>query len=251
MIPKFVGADVLAKAGYTSRKAMKVAFYARAKVSEIRRYMSVLPLITYQRLYDFDRGTEKLTLIQSVLLMGFWYSDAQDHTGAWYWIGIAISLCQSLGLHRDSQVLRLGQRQPEELQSLKRKIWWTCVIRDRWVSLAKGRPMRIHQEDCDVPLPTAEDIVSDLNSVSLQARDKYMPPDAEILARMWTRFVNISAVLGSILRVHYRVQGRSPDIDEVNVYAEALDGCADPENLSNHFNHNTRLHALQLELFYQ
>jgi len=31
---KFVGAEVLAKAGYTSRKAMKVAFYARAKVGE-------------------------------------------------------------------------------------------------------------------------------------------------------------------------------------------------------------------------
>ncbi|KAK5036637.1 hypothetical protein LTS07_002364 [Exophiala sideris] len=227
----FVGAEVLAKAGYTSRKAMKVAFYARAK-----------------RLYDFDRGTEKLTLIQSVLLMGFWYSDAQDHTGAWYWIGIAISLCQSLGLHRHSQALRSGQRQPEEL---RRRLWWTCVIRDRWVSLAKGRPMRIHQEDCDVPLPAAEDITKELNTISLQARDKYMPPDAEILARMWTRFVNISAVLGSILRIHYRVQGHKPDVDEMNVYAQALDGCADTENLSNHFNHNTRLHAYQLELFYQ
>jgi hypothetical protein len=42
MILKFVGTNVLAKAGYTSRKAMKVAFYARAKVGETRRYMSVL-----------------------------------------------------------------------------------------------------------------------------------------------------------------------------------------------------------------
>jgi hypothetical protein len=111
--------------------------------------------------------------------------------------------------------------------------------------------MRIHQDDCDVPLPTAEDIVSDLNSVSSQAQDKFMPPDAEILARMWTRFVNISAVLGSILRLHYRVQGRKPDSEEIDIYAETLDDCADTENLSNHSNHNTRLHAYQLDLFYQ
>lgn len=43
---------------------MKTSMYARAKC-----------------LYDLDHGTDKLILIQSVILMGFWYTDPQDHTG--------------------------------------------------------------------------------------------------------------------------------------------------------------------------
>ena len=30
-----------------------------------------------QALYDLDHGTDKLVLIQSVILMGFWYTDPQ------------------------------------------------------------------------------------------------------------------------------------------------------------------------------
>ncbi|KAJ6110383.1 hypothetical protein N7486_002618 [Penicillium sp. IBT 16267x] len=43
---------------------------------------------------------DKLVLIRSVLLMSFWYTDAQDHTGASHWIGIAITLAQGIGIHR-------------------------------------------------------------------------------------------------------------------------------------------------------
>jgi hypothetical protein len=184
--------------------------------------------------------------------MGFWYTDAQDHTGAWYWIGLAINLCQSLGLHRSPQSTQRGPRLSEAKQSLHRRIWWSCLVRDRWISLAKGRPMRIHDEDCDTPVPSIEDILNELKTLSTQARDRFIPSDTERLAKMWVRLVNLSAILGKILRVHYRVDGPKPSTADIDKYSEELRNCTEePDYWSNTVEHITLIHAYHIELFYQ
>jgi hypothetical protein len=183
--------------------------------------------------------------------MGFWYTDAQDHTGAWYWIGIAITLSQSLGLHRCPQLTNRSQRPSEARQRLIRRIWWTCLIRDRWLSLAKGRPMRIHDEDCDITMPLVDDILNELGTISVRARAQFVPADSEMLAQMWIRLVKISTSLGRILRVHYRVNGPNPDVEDIDKYAEELQDCAQREILSDNANDILLLNAYQLEMFYQ
>lgn len=244
----FVPDDVLAKTGYASRKAMKEAMYARAKC-----------------MYDLDRSTDKVTLIQAVLLMGFWYTDANDHTGAWHCVGIAISLAQSLGFHRkptrrgreDSNSTRDGKRRA----SLIRRIWWTCLVRDRWVALAKGRPMRIHDEDCDVPLPILDDFAGDLEAAADSSFQHLLPAGgaqaAAPLARLWLRLVSISALLGRIVRAHYRVQGPPPSLEDIDAFEKELRACGqeatvdvdmadDQPEMADHL----RLHANHVDLFY-
>ncbi|OAL28103.1 hypothetical protein AYO22_03130 [Fonsecaea multimorphosa] len=230
----FVSSDLLQKAGYSSRRALKTSMYERAKC-----------------LYDFDRGTDKLVLIQSVILMGFWYTDPQDHTGAWHWTGIAISLCQNLGLHRDPQSTFRGPAVSESFTRHARRLWWTCFVRDRWVSLAKGRPMRIHHEDCDVPMPTAGDILLDLQQIPNDYREKFIPRECEPLAAMWVRFVRTSHTLGNIMRAHYRVKGPRPSLETVDDLAEELEGCALKDELPDGCSDLLRMHAYQIELFYQ
>ncbi|KAL7920603.1 hypothetical protein ACQKWADRAFT_297968 [Trichoderma austrokoningii] len=231
----FVDADVLQKAGFASRKAMKTAMYERAKC-----------------LYDVDRGTEKLVLIQSVILLGFWYTDPQEHTGSWYWIGIAISLSQSIGLHRSSRLRGRAQKAPSVAQeSLMRRIWWACVVRDRWVSLARGRPMRIHSEDCDTPFPVVEDVLNELDSVISSGRAKFIPTDSRALAEMWIRLVKICNTLGNIVRAHYRVNGIVPTIAEIDKYAHELQGLAQDEVISGDSSEELSIHAHQIDLLYQ
>lgn len=206
-----------------------------------------------QCLYDLDRNTDKLNLLQSVILMGFWYTDSHDLTGAWYWIGIAIGLCQSLGFHRCPQETHRGQRPPETRQRLIRRIWWTCVVRDRWVSLAKGRPMRIHDEDCDAPLPQTGDILHEFADVSAAARDKFLPAPAQLeaLAGMWIRLVEISALLGRILRAHYSVKGPRPSLQDIESYELELQRCAAQSESEHPMDDHVLLNKYQLELFYQ
>lgn len=182
--------------------------------------------------------------------MGFWYTDLQDHTGAWYWIGIAISLSQTLGIHRLQQTTTRGQSFPEARQRLVRRIWWTCLLRDRWLSLAKGRPMRIHHEDCDIPLPVAKDILDELSSVALRARSSFIPAESEVLSKMWVRLVKISATLGNILRVHYRANGPTPCIEDISKHAQELKLCAQADALPENPSVILQLHAYQLELFH-
>ncbi|KAF5614147.1 cutinase transcription factor 1 beta [Fusarium subglutinans] len=202
----FADADLLRRFDFPSRKAMKTAMYERAKC-----------------LYDLDRATEKLKLIQSVMLLSFWYTDPQDHTGAWYWIGIAISLAQGIGLHRNPRSsTRARQIHPQE-QALRRRIWWSCVVRDRWVSLAKGRPMRIHSEDCDLPFPTSQDVLQELECVADEAKRRFIPADSAALTSLWLRLVRISDVLGGILRLHYRVSGPDPTVDDIDKYAQQIE----------------------------
>ncbi|KAF5967422.1 cutinase transcription factor 1 beta [Fusarium coicis] len=235
----FADADLLRRSDFPSRKAMKTAMYERAKES-------------MQCLYDLDRATEKLKLIQSVILLSFWYTDPQDHTGAWYWIGIAISLAQGIGLHRNPRSSsRTRQIYPQE-QALRRRIWWSCVVRDRWVSLAKGRPMRIHGEDCDLPFPTSQDVLQELNFVADDARRRFIPADSTALTSLWLRLVRISDVLGGILRLHYRVSGPDPTIDDIDKYAQQIESLsATNSGIMDEWSDTLSIHAYQIDLFYQ
>ncbi len=210
-----------------------------------------MPLTFLKALYDADYETDKVLLIQSVILMGFWYTDTQDRTGAWHWIGIAISLSQTLGLHRCPRLTNRGQRLSEARQRLFRRIWWACFIRDRWLSLAKGRPMRIHDDDCDMPMPAAGDIIEELDCIPIEAKRRYIPADSGTLAQFWIRLVMISAALGNILRVHYRANSPKPSIEDIERCAEELQKCSHEDTVLENLDDVLRLHEYQLQLFYE
>jgi Fungal specific transcription factor domain len=183
--------------------------------------------------------------------MGFWYTDPQDHTGAWYWIGIAITLSQAVGLHRCPQANNRNQRFSKKQHALIRRIWWSCLVRDRWLSLAKGRPLRIHHDDCDIPLPGFEDIINDIQATPAQTRAKFIPTESEVLAKMWINLVRISDSLGKILRIHYLVNGVKPSIGEIDASYKDLRACKPQEALTNNVSHHLLLHGYHVELFYE
>jgi hypothetical protein len=158
---------------------------------------------------------DQLTLIQSVLLIGFWYADAQDRFEAWHWTGIAISLSQCCGLHRSPKPFRSQTGLSEQQMRLLRRIWWSCFVRDRWLSLVKGRPMRINLEDCDVPWPLSDDIVIELNTIPQDICGRYIPYEPKIVGDLWHRLVKISGALGNVLRMHYKVSGPNLQVSEI------------------------------------
>ena len=69
--------------------------------------------------------------ILSIMLF-YWWSDKAPNLvsidDTWWWTGTAIRLGQQIGLHRE---LRPGQSLwPGESPELRRRIWWTLVVRD-------------------------------------------------------------------------------------------------------------------------
>jgi hypothetical protein len=106
-----------------------------------------------QLLYDFDYELDRLVLVQALLLMTYWYETPDDQKDTWHWMGVAISLAHTIGLHRDpgSTTMTLAK------QKLWKRIWWSCFMRDRLIALGMRRPTRIKDEDFDVPMLEEDD----------------------------------------------------------------------------------------------
>ena len=111
--------------------------------------------------------------------------------------------------------------------------------------------MRINHEDCDMPMPTAEDLLKELDIISPQAKSKFIPADTETLTHMWIRHVKISVALGSILRIHYRANGPEPGVEDIQKCAEELQLCAEGYMDEDKMTDALRVHAYQLQLFYE
>lgn len=126
----FVKTDYLAAVGFASRRALRRAIFHAAKC-----------------LHDLDYENDKFTLVQSTLLLSFWYEAPDDSKETWHWSGIAISQAQALGLHRST--MNSSVMDPIKRKQ-RRRIWWSCVMRDRQIGLGMSRLIRIKDEDFDI-----------------------------------------------------------------------------------------------------
>lgn len=101
-----------------------------------------------------------MSLVQAILLMTYWYETPDDQKDTWHWMGVAISLSHTIGLHRNPE----NSSMDPDRKKLWKRIWWSCFMRDRLVALGMRRPTRINSEDCDVPMLTLSDFSIDMGS---------------------------------------------------------------------------------------
>jgi hypothetical protein len=131
--------------GFVSRRSARRAYYQRVKL-----------------LYDLDYEFDRLTCLQAVLLMSYWHENPDEPKDVWNWLGVAVSLCRTIGINCDTSNDRSFS--PEKRRLWKR-IWWSCYIRDRLVAIALRRSTRIGHSDFDVPMLE----LSDFETVALPA----------------------------------------------------------------------------------
>ncbi|KZL82789.1 cutinase transcription factor 1 beta [Colletotrichum incanum] len=187
----FVDDSLLTEDFFPSRRALKRAMYQRAKA-----------------LYDADYEKDKVTLIQSVFLMGHWYTSTDDRAGPWHWHGIAISLSHTIGLHRLQ--MPTDQQTLQGSKPLWRRLWWSLYTREVWLSLGLGRPMRIALDDFDTPMLAACDSEVILPEVKGKLGRKYLPEELGFLFDTWIAFVGLTAALSNVLATNYRAKGDKP-----------------------------------------
>ncbi|KAK5556571.1 hypothetical protein LTR46_005083 [Exophiala xenobiotica] len=120
---------ILRDAGFDSRYHARKTFFQRAKA-----------------LYDNDHEPNKITVVQAVFLISFWWNGPTDQKDTWHWLGIAISLALTLGMHRSTQH---SDMKPKD-RSLWKRIWWSLFAEDKHAATALGRPVHIRRVDCDV-----------------------------------------------------------------------------------------------------
>ncbi|KAK6189468.1 hypothetical protein LQW54_013239 [Pestalotiopsis sp. IQ-011] len=191
----YVDVKILKEAGYPNRKAARKAYFQKTRL-----------------LYDFDYESDRLVLVQSLLLMTYWYETPDDQKDTWHWMGVAISLAHTIGLHRNPANTSMSPRK----QKLWKRIWWSCFMRDRLIALGMRRPTRIKDEDFDVPMleegdfeigPLADD-VQVINHDCTLVRDVLMQQQ---LASMCVAKAKLCLCISQMLKAQYSVLVRDSE----------------------------------------
>ncbi|EXJ96037.1 hypothetical protein A1O1_01163 [Capronia coronata CBS 617.96] len=196
----YVDLDLLQQAGYSNRRAARSDFYQKVKL-----------------LYDFDWDVDRVALIQSLLLMNYWYVSENDQKDPWHWLGVCVSLATSIGMNSSDT----SSRNSPQTRRLWRRIWWTCVMRDRIIAVSMRRPIRIADEDINLPPLTAEDF--DLHPIStslLSLRQCRLMADStsqRMLAEMCVAKVQLLLSLGRILHNCYTLRSFGGSTSEVTM----------------------------------
>lgn len=187
----YIDMRYLTAQGYDSRKAARKAFFQRAK-----------------HLYDFDYEIDRVSVVQSVLLMTYWYESPDDPKDIWHWLGVAISLARTIGLNCNTSNSPLSPHK----QKLWKRIWWCCYMRDRLVAVGMRRPIRIRDDDFDVPMLE----VSDFETRSLSPELNRMiggcsvmrdQSKRELLAQMCIAVVKCCQCMTRVLAAQYSMLG--------------------------------------------
>lgn len=132
----FVDMRHLRTAGYVTRKEARKDFFMKTRL-----------------LYDFDYDSDRVSLVQALLLLTYYYETPDDQKDTWHWMGVATSVAHTIGLHRNPDKTNMDTKRVK----LWKRIWWSTYMRDRLIALGMRRPTRIKTEDFDVPMLTLDD----------------------------------------------------------------------------------------------
>lgn len=137
----FVDVQSLSDAGYDTRMTFRKQQAERVRL-----------------LYDFDCETNRLVLIQSLILMTSWQDKGDEVKHLRHWISIAYNIAVLLGLNKEpSSGLKISQKQ----KSLRKRIWWSLYMRDRTLALGLRQWPIISDEASEISEPMIGDFQLD------------------------------------------------------------------------------------------
>lgn len=151
-------------------------------------------------LFDANYETDRITIVQSVMLLGWWWEGPEDVTrNSFYWSRVALSIAQGFGLHRSME----NTSMPLATKRTWKKVWWALFARDRWGAVGLGRPVMINLEDSDVPMLTEDDFIEDEPGFP----SLYPMNRIQVLAFIHT--VKLSEIMGMVLRQQFSVNAEN------------------------------------------
>ncbi|KAJ5115482.1 hypothetical protein NUU61_001241 [Penicillium alfredii] len=134
-------------------------------------------------LFFFGGGNNSLISIVAACLL-HWYNpvgpeDVSTDTSG-FWIRTAGAMAFQIGLHKEPPPNSRDR-------GLRRRLWWSLVIRDNIISVGVGRPRTINLRDSDVLPPSLDDF-----------------PVKDFKAQLFLAYCTISRLLGDTVECHLR-----------------------------------------------
>ncbi|CAO2650742.1 Nn.00g020340.m01.CDS01 [Neocucurbitaria sp. VM-36] len=209
----FVDMQHLRTAGYATRKEARKDFFQKTRI-----------------LYDFDYESDRVSLVQALLLLTYYYETPDDQKDTWHWMGVATSVAHTIGLHRNPDNTNLDPRRVK----LWKRIWWSTYMRDRLIALGMRRPTRIKTEDFDVPMLTMDDfeIAPISDSITCIPADCRVARDVEVqrqLAVMCIEKARLCLCISHVLSKQYCVLNNNHGLQNDRTTMMLLPKKLDPE----------------------
>jgi hypothetical protein len=117
------------------------------------------------RCFTREIARARLSTVQAAILLLHRPVASQfvtDPPTNWVSVTSALAIAQSLGLHMDPTNWSL----PGWEIRLRRRLWWTLFIEEKWRALTYGRPSHIHCENWHVSALTDKDFDLDFETPS-------------------------------------------------------------------------------------
>ncbi|KAI0824538.1 fungal-specific transcription factor domain-containing protein [Trametes gibbosa] len=109
---------------------------------------------------DRTYAASRPSTCQALLLLGYREVGIGAMAQAWLYVGMAVRMAQDLGLHKSAETwTAVGGRSLFSRAALqeRRRVWYGCVVMDKYVCTYIGRPVAICERDFDTELPLEED----------------------------------------------------------------------------------------------
>jgi hypothetical protein len=183
----FANLALLRKSGFQTRKEARKHYFSLCKL-----------------LYDFEYEDDRLVLVQALILMTYWHESADHQKDIWHWIGVAVALATSIGLHHDPSELKITSEQ----KGLRKRVWCSLLMRDRLVALAMRRRTNIQIQDSTVLSLTIDDFdIGPHSSISQSIRTAvpWLSDDDQQkqMATICIEMTKLCTIVGRILEVQY------------------------------------------------
>ncbi|GAA5916517.1 uncharacterized protein JCM6883_005446 [Sporobolomyces salmoneus] len=132
-----------------------------------------------RKILNHEYGSSKLVMVQTLLLIAYREIGVGAMSSSWMAGGMAIRMAQDLGLFRDVEKWFLPvQRFTHEEKQTRKRVWWGCIIIDRYTSSYIGRPGAIHERDYDTGFCSEDepDEHEQWRPIRLDGTDFHSPP---------------------------------------------------------------------------
>ncbi|KAJ5117364.1 fungal-specific transcription factor domain-containing protein [Penicillium atrosanguineum] len=189
----YVPFEYITGAGYRTRHDARDDFFSRVKL-----------------LYDFNYEADRIRTVQVLLLMSYWQDKHDALQNHWYWVALANNVALSISLNQEP-----GPHLSPSDARLRRRIGWTCFVRDRVLSVGLRqkpslplsqftlRPLEV--SDFDIR-PFQPDILEEFGQSGLLVD----PIRQAILASLYAEITKLCVILDQIFNVLYTDQVLRP-----------------------------------------
>lgn len=140
-----------------------------------------------------EEGAGSILCVETLAYIGYFMQNMNRRDAAFLYIGMALRMAISLGLHQEVAPASASSSTPgegfldEEAREHRRRVWWSIYSLDRILSVKSGNPLTISDEDIGVAPPS-----------KLPHEPEYCPA---VVLRYYTE---ISRILGRLSHSIYR-----------------------------------------------